>query len=347
MRRLPLVLLLLALPGGAPAADESPPALYAIATRPGAAESRLYVLAGDGRLPAPSSRFAHLPDAVVRAVALRDGAVAVVADRDNARDLSFAAALLRVSAGGATLLADRVVHASRPLADPRGTIYVERGRAGRDPSPAEQRAGRLREDALTIDAVAEDGRVRTVYAWRGYATHLAALLGGELVVYRVGPGMADLIAVDPASGSARPIAPCEPFARDFSVDDRGRLVFASRDAGGWTVERLDAQSGAREVLWRGTSQHPAPHAWPGGLAAWNPDSDHGLALESGARFAEAGVDELKALSGDGAWAAVQHDPSPGAMPELELLRVADGRRLYLPRPDGERWAIAGFAGGSR
>src|SRR5438552_1142621 len=83
----------------------------------------------------------------------------------------------------------------------------------------------------------------------------------------------------------RPVA---PFARDFSVDERGRLVYANRAGGQFTVERIDPKTGAREILASGVSSHAAPHAWPG-APLWN-DGDRGLTSLG------AGVDVVCSLS---------------------------------------------------
>ncbi|MSP63683.1 MAG: hypothetical protein EXR72_25725 [Myxococcales bacterium] len=340
-----------------PSAATAPAATLAlIATVPGEPQSALlFVPIGAPTLPAPATTFEHLPGAVIRAAPLPGRReVVAIADLIPARDLSFAAALYHLAPSlPPTVLCDRVVHAARPLVTPGGRIFIERGRAGRDPDEAAIRSGLLRIDDLTVEEIDLHGHARTLLAWRGYATHLAGFFGGELFVYRVGPAGADLATLHADSGRVRLLAALAPFARDFSVDERGRVLFASRDGDDWTVERIDSQGlrgGAREVLWRGASQHPAPHAWPGGTIAFTPDGDPGLALLSvggSARVlapAGPGVDVVQALSDDRAWAAALHYDDDG-IPEVIALRTVDGRAGPLPAVPGLRLEIAGFATG--
>src|SRR3989442_1064901 len=78
---------------------------------------------------------------------------------------------------------------------------------------------------------------------------LAGFADGEVFLSRVGPDGADLAALplDPPGAAPRPLARVPPFARDFSVDERGRLVYGDRRGDAWAVERID-RHGAQEVL---------------------------------------------------------------------------------------------------
>src|SRR5262249_54780888 len=157
------------------------------------------------------------------------------------------------------LLARGVYHGSRPLASRDGRIYVERGTPGAWPTPDEARQGRLRTDAITLDAIdPETGAQQTLYASRGYPLHLARELDADSFLYRVAFEGADLLASDRASGAARLVAEVAPYARDFSVDAaRGALVMGNRDGASWTVERVSVVTGAREVLYASPREAPS------------------------------------------------------------------------------------------
>jgi hypothetical protein len=215
------------------------------------------------------AKISHAPDAVVRGDVLSGGrAAVVVADAAGERG-DFGAELLRVADDGAVRrLARGVLHASRPLASADGRVYVERGVAGRWPTPEEASRGRLRVDELTIDAIDPDtGAARVLYGWSGYALHLSGELGGELVVYRVGPEGADLVAIDRASGASRLVTTLLPFARDFTIDAaRGAIVMSNRDehdSRTWVVDRVDLATGARTRLER-AREELAPFVTPAG-----------------------------------------------------------------------------------
>ncbi len=308
------------------AAKDPPPTLAVIATVPGEAQSTLrFVAPGARELPPAAATLPHLPYGVVRAAPLPGTrAVVAVADEEPSRDPSWAAYLLRLAPGEAPrVLADRVCHASRPLPTPDGRVLVERGRAG------PPRDGELRVDELTVDEIDPAGGARTLFRGAGYAAHLAGLAGDEVWLYRVGPEGADLALLS-RDGALRPVLRVPPFARDFSVDDRGRLVYAGRRGGAWTVERVD-RAGALEILDADAGEHPAPFAWAGG-PWWN-----------AAGAADAIV--LTARSRDGAWAAGLRHPRAGGMPQPIAVRAGEAP-IALPAPPGVRVEIAGFVGGA-
>ena len=217
----------------------------------------------------------HAPGAVVRGDVLAGGrAVVVAADEAFAGEPDFGAALHRVDAGGTRVLARGLYHASRPLVSSDGSVYVERGSSGAWPTRDEARAGRLRTDTLTLDAIdAATGAVRNVATWNGYTMHVAGELGGELVVYRVAYEGADLVMLDRNSGRVRSVATLLPFARDFSIDRaRGAVVMSNRDEQDsrlWVVDRIDLATGVRERLHRQRDLAPVPYLTSDGDVRWS------------------------------------------------------------------------------
>lgn len=294
----------------------------------------------------------HAPGAVVRADA-DDERVFVVADEEGAADPDWGAALFRVDAGGVTRLAGGVGHARKPVASRGGPIYVERGLSGTPPTEAEARAGRLRLDSITVDAIDPvSGSMHALYTDSAYALHLAGEARGELVVYRVDPSGADLVAVDEASGTSRLVATIPPFARDFSVTTAGdALVFSDRDDSApdtWTVLRLDLGTGAITRLRTERGDAPAPFALPGGDVAWTAAGRRGMALASWpsgrAPLAPlgAGFDAVQAATTDGAWVALLHVP-PGGYDESAAVHLGTSRVVRLTSGD-ERIDVVGFVG---
>ncbi len=228
------------------------------------------------------------PGGVARGALEKDDAAWVVADDDVRSD--FGAALYRVTAGITTRVAGGVLHASRPLRAHSGALYIERGTAGTLPGAEEARAGLLREDTLTVERI-EGASLRVLYRTRGYATHLAGALPGQLVVYQVEPSRnagvygsaASVVLVDEASGSSRTVAAVPPFARDFSLQGSA-LYFDDRDAvdpRSWHVMRLDLATGTLDVVISRALQAPSVLAAAGGLAV-TADGTGGLAFLPGA-----------------------------------------------------------------
>jgi len=351
----------------APAAANPPPQLptveIAIVATPHDAAAR----ASDVRFVAIDSlgvrettlaTLPHAPGAVVRGDVARDGARAVVvaADEEGARDRDWGAALWRVDASGVRLLARGVYHASRPLASIDGRVYVQRGASGAWPTAEEAKRGKLRTDALSIDAVDASG-THAIYTWSGYTLHIAGEIERELVVYRVGFEGADVVAIDRASGAVRTIASVMPFARDFSID-RGALWMSNRDehdANVWIVARLDLATGAIARVASERGESLAPFALPNGTVAWTASGRRGLtlgALASGAVRSlaplGAGYDVVTAASGDSAWATIAHVDS--GFDRAAAVHLASGTPVRLTTRD-ERVTVLGFAdaanGGAR
>lgn len=327
------------------------PRVALLATPPGGSHSSLYLVTpGDtGATLAPAATLTHLEDAAVRGATVPGSdAVAVVADTLAARDLSFAASLFRVTPHQTPeLVCDRLVHSSRPLVTASGRVFVSRGVAG----PVTDKGYRV--DALTIDEIdLATGAARTILSHAGFLTFLAGAHDREILVYRVSAHSADLVGVDPDTGATRVITELLPFARDFSVDPaRGTIVFLERDAHdsrAWTIDRIDLANGARTRLHESASMSLAPFAWPGGGVAWSVEGRGGLALLGKGRPLSpaplgAGVDLVRALSTDGAWAALLHTVA-GKLPQPFAVDTRTGQARALPAPGGARIEIAGFLG---
>lgn len=303
----------------------------------------------------PHARGAVVRGDVVRGGALAGRAVVVAADDEGAPDPDWGATLWLLlddaHVAAPSPLARGLLHASRPLASRDGLVYVERGARG------EQRPGVVRVDALEIDALdptRPSAPLHALYTWNGWALHLAGERGDELLVYRVGPGTADVVAIARATGKARVVSRVPPYARDFSVDERrGALVTSNRDeaARAWVVERVDLTTGERTHLASSRAESPAPFALPSGDLAFSAPSSHGgLALAPLATGGDPrelrplgpGFDAVEAATDDGAWLAVSH-VTPGAFDRTVALHVATRTVVPLTSRD-ERVDALGFLG---
>ena len=334
---------------GSPAStNASAPRVALISTVPGARESELRFQPLADTLPvAAVARVPHVADGDARGVVLPGHEVVLaIADAGLAREPSFGSWLFRLEPGHpARALATSCFHASRPLVTRQGRVFVERGSAGPAPSEDAAKAGMLRVDALEVDEVDPDtGSLRPVHTMSGYTAHLAASTGDEIVLYRVGPQHADLVAVDVDTGGVRTLAAEIPaFARDFSVDEAAHaLVYANHDAAGWLVERLDLATGDRAPLTRSDGMWAAPHVWPGGGLLINDRS--GSSVSGGRGFARpsaAGFDELSAVSADSGWAALLHT-LPSQFPSPFVVEVSTGAVKPIATPARTRTSIAGF-----
>jgi hypothetical protein len=339
----------------APPSSTTPPVAL-LATRPGALHSSLYLARIGGSSPgAPVATFNHLADAVVRGAVL-PGSQIVLATADTApsRDLSFNASLFKLAPHAPPeLLCDRVVHASRPLVTPGGQVFVSRGTRG------PELTGAMRLDSLSVDEIdPATGAARPIHQTQGYLTFLAGSLDRELLLYRVGPGHADIAAVHMDSGAVRVIvASLPPFARDFSVDStQGTLVFQGRhetDSHTWVIERVDITTGKQTRLFASPSMNLAPYAWPGGGIAYTPRSAAGLTLQGAPVSLNGplgpGVDVILAASPGGQHVAALHTVA-GSLPVPFAIDTRTGTVTPLPAPAGTRIAIAGFvadAGGAQ
>jgi len=163
----------------------SAPDLVVVAGVPQARSSDVYRLAGSpGATPQRIGTIEHEPGAVVRGRLLPGSdKVLVIADVRPDREVSWAASLLLVAPGAPTEhLCDRVYHATRPLVTASGRVFVQRGRAGREPVAVEGKA-QMRVDELTIDEVdPATGQARTVHSGAGFGAQLAGERAGELIL---------------------------------------------------------------------------------------------------------------------------------------------------------------------
>ncbi|HTJ80353.1 MAG TPA: hypothetical protein VL400_01485 [Polyangiaceae bacterium] len=296
-------------------------------------------------LPAPVATIRHRKGAAVRGAVTPTGDVAVVADTAAGDDLSFAASLFAIERGKAPrVVADRLVHAQRPLALPDGRVVVARGTAGTAPRP-----GAARVDDLTLDVVdLASGKATTLLSAHGYLLFTAGFVDGAVVVYRITETGADLVSVEPKSGGVTTLlASMPPFARDFSVDPAGgRVVFVDRhptDARTWQLVALETKTRATQLL----AESPSIAMMPTVL------DDGDVAIAEG--------DRVKRLSGK-----ALDLPAPGALAITgratasgrtwlagtvsehgkigrPVVVGADGRDAWVcPAPAGERVAVAGL-----
>lgn len=342
-----------------PSVIDAPPVLM-LSGVPGQTRTDVVVASpGSTDLPSVLASVEHVPEAVVRGAVLPGGSsVVVVADTIPARELSWAASLLMVEPAKAPRsLTDRVYHASRPLVTPDGRVFVQRGSAGAIVSNTGQSAP-LRVDDLTIDEVdPSSGSTRSILHWKGYETHLAGALDHELIVYRVGPQGADLVAVHMDTAKVRVVVPSwPPMARDFSVDETQRAVVVQQlDPGPprrWVVEQVSLASGVRRLLASSPHRDMVPYAWPDGGVLVNPADRRGPRVVSSSisgiqlgGLAGSGVLWLRATSTDRAWITGSW-AVPGSLPVGVVVRASDGRVLTVPSQEGHRVDVLGVVGGA-
>ena len=224
---------------------------------------------GDLHLAAPVARLSHVPQETVLGT-LIPGTRRVVATAvaEPHRDLSFASSLFLLEANKpARLLCDRVALSTRPLVTVDGRVFVQRGQPT--------------EDALTIDEVdLRTGHTRELLSFHGSTAFLAGSLGREVLVYRVGPQGADLVAVHADALGVRVLIPSmQPLARDFAVAADGKsLLYTQGDSstGQWYLERLDLQTLTRTRLAEGPTMALLPTPLPDGRIAFAPAQGAGL-----------------------------------------------------------------------
>jgi hypothetical protein len=318
-----------------------------LVTHPGAELTSLFFVdVRDGSALAPVTTFGHLPDATVRA-AIVPGKTDVLATADvtPTHDVSFNAALFHLRPHTPPeRLVDRVVHASRPLVTSAGRVFVSRGEPGKEVE------GQMRVDALTIDEVdLTTGQTRSLHQMQGYLLFLAGSFGDEIIVYRIQPGHADIVAIQADTGKERfVIADLPPYARDFSIDlQHNALVFQNRhetDSQTWTIERVDLKTGKRQRLYSSPSMTLAPFALPRGGVLFNPPGHGLMPLDAQISIAGplgAGVDVVTASTADGQYLAALHtQPSSFSVPFV--VDTKSGAARVLPAPPNTRIALAGF-----
>ena len=287
------------------------PEVAVLSTAPDSEVSELrFQPLGETTVAPVAARVFHLPrESVLGALVPGTRQVLAVVATANQKDLSFASSLFLLEAGKpARLLADRIALSTRALVTPEGRVFVQRGRPGED-----------RIDALTIDEIdLRTGRAREVLAFSGYTAFLAGHLGRELLVYRVGPQGADLIAVHADALGVRVLIPkLVPLARDFALSADGRsLVFTEGDPSGhWFIERLDLLTLARSLLAEGTTMALLPTPLPDGRIAFSPGLGLGLRDLEGAtilRSTGGGFERVRAFTRKGI--AIGLHETPGEFP---------------------------------
>jgi hypothetical protein len=286
------------------------------------------------------------------------GTVLVAVDESGGKD-DFGGRLVEIREGEEPRWHARgLVTASLPLGRDDGTVFLERGRPGtgeawgeKSPNGAVLRVDDLHVDALTLAT----GALRTVYKLRGYATHLAGVVQDSLVLYTVRPEGAEIVVVDVVHGTSRSLAQVPPFARDFSFDQRQKLlVFSNRHATDprlWEVCRLDLASGTLEHLLRTPGDAPAPFLSRNGHILFGEAGRTGKLVDwfGGERHHRVdpglgpGFVYVPAEDGSALWVAVMapnHDEADG----MALVHLASGRRIPVQgvKPP---WTVLGFGGG--
>lgn len=303
-------------------------------------ETLLHIVETGRPFPEPVAKFRHLADAAVQGALLPDGRVVVVADHDTQGDGSFGSGLFLLEAGHeALLLCDGIAYGSRPLVTREGRVLVERGTPG-------TQTNTMRLDYLSIDEVDTDtGQLTTVWKGTGYIAFNAAVLDNMLVIYHTGQFGARLISVDLDSHDERLIlSSLPPFASDFSITEKGDLIFQNRAAYNsnlWLVERLNIHSGDLRIL-RESNAPDAPRAWPGGAVTWN---DSGSLRQAAATSSTPGkaqsLIDIRAIAADGK-VAVGFVLAPDASPRVVLVDSSGTELAQIAVPSHTRLNLAGF-----
>lgn len=274
--------------------------------------------------------FTHVKNAGVEAALLpKTRTVVAVVQTLDTKDPSWASSLLKLEPNRpAVVLADRVGFATRPFVTATGRVFVQRGRAGDD-----------RNDFITLDEVnPRSAATRTVHAFRGYTAFLAGAFDGELVLYRVTPTGADLVAVHPDALGVRTIVPSlAPMARDFALDGRA-LYFTTADEQGWLISRVDLKTGEQRVMVRGDQVAMLPTVLSHALA-WSPGPGRGLVYLDGKSALAAHGDGFERVLFDVRGLLLGLHERPSEFPAAFALE--DGRALELKTPPATRLTLAG------
>ena len=309
--------------------------------------SSLHVIDPSGMDSGVLASLDHREGGALAAAVTSDGIVVASADEDPGPDLSFGATLFAIPGAGGQprALADRLVHASRPVATPDGKVVVARGEPGIAPP-----AGSYRIDMLSVDEIDPATRdARILFSSEGYLLFVIGTIDNDAVVYSVGPEGAEIVAIDRTSRHAREVARVAPYARDFSIEGHG-LVFLDRDetnSRAWEVVRLDVRNGTRSRPYSGGSPALVPFALPGGDVLLTLDADRGPTTLFGTGIAQRdpalgpGTAHIAAISADHAFATgTMH--SSGALGRPFVIDLATGDARFLDAPPGSRATVAGF-----
>lgn len=307
------------------------PEVVLISTPGDGESSELRFQRPDAELTQSVATFSHVKRSTVLG-ALLPGTrtVLAIAQTFNARDPSWAATLLKLEAGKAPVtLTDRVAHSTRPLVTRDGRVFVQRGREG---------PGRV--DAITVDEVnPRTGATRTIHSFDGFTAFIAGAFEGEVLLYRVGPSGADLVAVHRDALGVRLLAKLEPMARDFTSDGKG-LFFTTADAEGWLVARVDLRTGAFTTLARAKHVAALPTVIDGRLAL-APGPGEGLRfLDGKLALIPRGAGFERVLHVRSGLAFVLHE-LPSDFPTAYATELTTGRVLELAAPKGVRLDLAG------
>lgn len=325
-------------------ATAAPAVEVAIVSTPALGEQSTVAWASVGAPPKTVAVLDHPRDASVRGVVLPGTrAIAVALDASDARDRSFASALVVVEEGSAPRrLVAGVAHAALPIATDDGKLLIERGAAG---PVAHDADGKLRQRVDDLEVTEVDpatSAARPLFTGAGYTAHVVGALGREALFYRVTPAAAELVAVHRGTRALRVVADVGPLARDFVVDrTTGSVVFSfRRRSGPSTLARVDVASGATTEL-ASFRRDPVPFALPTGGVMFTPDGGvrtHALgaaptvAVPAGAFF--------WGKAATSTWVAGLLVPD-GALP-VPVVVAADGTTHTLAAPADQRVDVVGF-----
>jgi len=337
----PLVLALLA----------ASPDVAVLSTRPGDGFTELrFQKPGAAELSPAVARFDHLDDATALGALIPNTRKVLATATVLPGDASFASALMLLEAGQPTrVLADQVAVANRPFVTSTGRIFIQRGVAGASVTPnlpgPKPRNAQLRVDALRIDEIRLDAEPRTVFSTQGYTAFIAGINGMELIVYRVTPSDAQLVAINVDTLTQRTLARLEPLARDFVVDETAhRVVFTLGESAtrSWHVVSVDLRTGDLTTLTTGILPSLLPFVLDGRVA-FSAGANGGLLFTNKERCLETqgpGFDHLRFVTRDGT--RIGLDEVPSGFPHPFAID-AHGKSLGVVVPTDARIDLAGAA----
>lgn len=316
------------------------PTIAVLSTAEAGPTTELRFQPADGPLTPRVASLDHIPGATVKGALVSQRRVAVVTQHEARRDPSFAAALFRLAPDRPTTkLLDGVVLASAPVVTGAHTVVVQRGAAG------DELPGALRVDHLSVDEVhLETGRVRPLLRFDGSQLIPTVLVGRELVVYRVGPKGADVVAVHLDTLAVRPLASgLPPLAFDFAASTDGAVYFTLGDppARRWTVQRVASATGERTEVAAGPDVALLPAVLAQRLAI-SAGPGRGLVFaDTGERaIPSLGAGYERVVATAGAHAIVLHEV-PSDFNAAFAVDLRSGRGVRYPTAPRALLAIAG------
>lgn len=344
-------------------AQSRAPSVVTLEGPPDGARTEVILRALDGSSqPVTLGEVTHADGSARRAVVLpgaspmRPVVLLAVAERASRHGASHESALYRVDGGATVRLCGGLTDASRPLVTARGSVVVQRGADGDEPT-ARGRVLVERTDALTLDVVdPRTGQLRGAWSGAGQIAFLAAALrGDEVLVYQVTSRGSPLFALDVTTRATRTLLSDTPMSRDFSYDvSRDEVVFTRPTAYGsdtWEVVSVAAHGpspATPRVRWRAASDHLMPRALRDGSVAVSLPGDRGLGVIAPNASTPTtvapmgdGSDAALAETSDGQWLALRHTT---AQEEVFAVRHrATGRVITVPPVRGPWVDVAGFA----